>query len=93
MTETAESVVTRTAENTVTETVVSTKNGIKWMIARDPMSECKEVAMLWTIFVILVILWLLGLVSGHTIGGFIHVLLVIAIVVVLIRIIQGRRPI
>jgi hypothetical protein len=48
--------------------------------------------MLWTIFVILVILWLLGLVSGYTIGGFIHVLLVIAIVVVLIRIIQGRKP-
>jgi hypothetical protein len=48
--------------------------------------------MLWTIFVILVILWLLGLVSGYTIGGFIHILLVIAIVVVLIRIIQGRKP-
>jgi len=48
--------------------------------------------MLWTIFVILLILWLLGLVSGYTIGGFIHILLVIAIVVILIRIIQGRRP-
>jgi hypothetical protein len=48
--------------------------------------------MIWTIFVILVVLWLLGLVSGHTIGGFIHVLLVIAIVVVLIRIIRGRKP-
>ena len=48
--------------------------------------------MIWTIFVILVILWLLGLVSGYTIGGFIHVLLVIAIVVVLIRIIRGRKP-
>ncbi len=48
--------------------------------------------MLWTIFVILLILWLLGLISGYTIGGFIHVLLVIAIVVVLIRVIQGRRP-
>jgi len=48
--------------------------------------------MLWTIFVVLVILWLLGLVSGYTIGGFIHILLVIAIVVVLIRVIQGRRP-
>jgi hypothetical protein len=47
--------------------------------------------MLWTIFVVLVVLWLLGLVSGYTIGGFIHILLVIAIVVVLIRIIQGRR--
>ena len=48
--------------------------------------------MLWTIFVILVILWLLGLVSGYTIGGYIHILVVIAIVVVLIRIIQGRKP-
>jgi len=48
--------------------------------------------MLWTIFVILMILWLLGLISGYVIGGFIHILLVIAIVVVLIRIIQGRRP-
>lgn len=47
--------------------------------------------MLWTIFVILVVLWLLGLISGYTIGGYIHILLIIAIVVVLIRIIQGRR--
>jgi asparagine N-glycosylation enzyme membrane subunit Stt3 len=49
--------------------------------------------MLWTIFVILLILWLLGMVSSYTIGGFIHLLLVLAIVVVLIRVIQGRRPI
>ena len=48
--------------------------------------------MLWTIAVVLIILWLLGLVSGHTMGSFIHVLLVIAIVVVLVRIIQGRKP-
>src|SRR5262249_37717738 len=47
-------------------------------------------AVLWTIFVILLILWLLGLVSGYTIGGFIHILLVIAVVVLLIRLIQGR---
>ena len=47
--------------------------------------------MLWTIAVILMVLWLLGLVSSYTMGGFIHVLLVIAIVVVLVRIIQGRR--
>ncbi len=47
--------------------------------------------MLWTIAVVLIILWLLGLVSSYTMGGFIHILLVIAIVVVLIRIIQGRR--
>jgi hypothetical protein len=49
--------------------------------------------MLWTIFVILMILWLLGLISGYVIGGFIHILLVVAIVVVLIRIIQGRPPV
>lgn len=54
--------------------------------------EGRELAMLWTIFVILMILWLLGMISGYVIGGFIHILLVIAIVVVLIRIIQGRRP-
>jgi len=47
--------------------------------------------MLWTITVVLVILWLLGLVSGYTMGGFIHALLVVAVVVVLIRVIQGRR--
>ena len=49
--------------------------------------------MLYTIAVILLILWLLGLVSSYTMGGFIHVLLVIAIVVVLLRIISGRKPI
>ena len=48
---------------------------------------------LWTIAIILLILWALGLVTSYTIGGFIHILLVIAIIVILIRIIQGRRPI
>ena len=48
--------------------------------------------MLWTIFVILLILWLLGMISSYTLGGFIHLLLLIALVVVVIRIIQGRRP-
>jgi hypothetical protein len=48
--------------------------------------------MLWTIFVILLVLWLLGLVSSYTLGGFIHILLVIAIVVLVIQLIQGRRP-
>ena len=48
--------------------------------------------MLWTIAAILLILWLLGFISGYVIGGFIHILLVVAIVVVLIRIIQGRKP-
>ena len=47
--------------------------------------------MLWTISVVLVVLWLLGLVSGYTMGNFIHILLVIAIIVVVIRLIQGRK--
>ena len=49
--------------------------------------------MLYTIAVILVILWLLGMVSSYTMSGLIHILLVIAIVVILLRVIQGRRPI
>jgi hypothetical protein len=48
---------------------------------------------LWTIFVILLVLWLLGMVSSYTMGGFIHLLLVLAIAVVLIRVIQGRSPV
>ena len=49
--------------------------------------------MLWTIAVVLIILWLLGLVTSYTIGGFIHILLVIALIVVILRVIQGRKPI
>lgn len=49
--------------------------------------------MLWTIFVTLLVLWILGVVSSYTIGGFIHLLLVIAVAVVAIDVIQGRRPI
>jgi len=49
--------------------------------------------MLWTIFVILLVLWLLGMVSSYTVGGYIHLLLVVAVVVVLIRLIQGRSPV
>ena len=49
--------------------------------------------MLWTIFVILLVLWLLGVVSSYTLGGYIHILLILAIAVVLIRVIQGRRPV
>jgi hypothetical protein len=49
--------------------------------------------MLETIAVVLLVLWVLGLVSSYTMGGFIHVLLVLAIVVILIRVIQGRRPV
>ena len=49
--------------------------------------------MLYTVAVVLLVLWLLGLVTSYTLGGFIHILLVIAIVVVLLRVISGRKPI
>jgi len=49
--------------------------------------------MLWTIFVILLVLWLLGIVSSYAFGGFIHLLLLLAFVVLIIRIIEGRRPV
>ena len=49
--------------------------------------------MLWTIFVVLLVLWLLGMVSSYTLGGFLHILLVVALVVLVINLIQGRRVI
>ncbi|NOT61764.1 MAG: lmo0937 family membrane protein [Acidobacteria bacterium] len=49
--------------------------------------------MLWTIFMVLLVLWLLGMVTSYTLGGFIHLLLVVALVVMVIRLIQGRNPI
>jgi hypothetical protein len=48
--------------------------------------------MLWTVAVVLFVLWLLGMVSSYTMSGFIHILLVLAIIVVLVRVIQGNRP-
>lgn len=54
--------------------------------------ELKENAMLYMIAVVLIVLWLLGLVTSYTLGGFIHILLVIAIVVVLLRVIRGEPP-
>ena len=49
--------------------------------------------MLWTIFVILLVLWLLGVVSSYTLGGFIHLLLVVALVVLILQLVSGRRPV
>ena len=48
--------------------------------------------MLWTIVVVLLLLWLLGLITSYTLGGFIHILLVVALIVIVVRLIQGRRP-
>lgn len=56
-------------------------------------ADGKEDTVLWTIFVVLLVLWAIGVVSSYTLSGYIHILLVIALAVVLIRIIQGRRPI
>jgi hypothetical protein len=52
-----------------------------------------ENTMLWTLFVILLVLWLLGLVTTYTLGGFIHILLVVAIAVLLIQLVTGRRAV
>jgi hypothetical protein len=54
-------------------------------------AAAREVIMLWTIAIILLVLWALGLVTSYTLGGFIHILIVAAIVLVLVRLIQGRR--
>jgi hypothetical protein len=68
---------------------------IGWGNRYDWPSQCetRSTNVLWTIFVILLLLWLVGIVSSYTMGGFIHLLLVLALVVMLIRIIQGRSPI
>src|ERR1051326_5925299 len=59
---------------------------------RERIIGGKEFSMLMTLFVILLVMWLLGMISSYTLGGFIHILLLVALVVVLIRIIEGRRP-
>jgi hypothetical protein len=61
------------------------------MVATIPFAGQRRVLMLWTICVILIVLWLLGIVTAYTMGGLIHILLVIAIIVVLVRVIQGRK--
>jgi hypothetical protein len=60
-------------------------------LANALQGATRRIEMLWTIAVVLAVLWLLGLVSSYTMGGFIHILLVLAIVIVLINVIQGRR--
>ncbi|MFY9269074.1 MAG: lmo0937 family membrane protein [Candidatus Manganitrophaceae bacterium] len=59
--------------------------------AMDLNNSSREGPMLWTIAVVLMVLWALGLVSSYTMGGFIHILLVVAVITVLVSIIQGRR--
>jgi len=64
---------------------------LNFLLQKDFGGVRKELNMLWTVFVILLVLWGLGLMTSYTMGGFIHILLVIAIVVVLVQVIQGRR--
>jgi hypothetical protein len=60
--------------------------------ASSPELFCeRKVTMLWTIAIILVLMWLLGMITSYTLSGFIHILLVVAVIAVLIRVIQGRR--
>jgi predicted ferric reductase len=61
--------------------------------AKTRENEEEIMDLLWTLAVILLILWILGLVTSYTLGGFIHLLLVVAIIVILLRVIQGRKPI
>lgn len=60
------------------------------MVVTERLLKQEEV-MLWTFCVVMIVLWLLGLVTSHTMGGLIHILLVIAIIMVLVRVIQGRK--
>jgi predicted nucleic acid-binding Zn ribbon protein len=62
-------------------------------VVNKDRNEEENMDLLWTLAVILLVLWLLGLVTSYTLGGFIHILLVVALIVVLIRVIQGRRPV
>jgi hypothetical protein len=65
--------------------------GVKAGVVEEESS--RRPTMLWTIFVILLVLWLLGVVSSYTLGGFIHILLVIALVVLVIQLVSGRRAV
>jgi hypothetical protein len=60
--------------------------------AASSLDRC-EIAMLWTLFVVLLVLWLVGVVSSYTLGGFIHLLLIVAVVSLLIQLISGRRTV
>jgi hypothetical protein len=64
---------------------------VRLALALDSNLAGMEKAMLWTLFVILLVLWALGLVTSYTLGGFIHILLLLAVVVLVINLVQGRR--
>jgi len=61
------------------------------MLRIETLHSGEEISMLWTIFVVLLVLWLLGLVTSYTLGGFIHILLVLAVITLIFNLISGRR--
>ena len=61
-------------------------------MANEITAQQWELAMLWTLAIVLLVLWLLGIVTSYTAGGLIHILLVVALVVIVVRLLQGRRP-
>jgi hypothetical protein len=75
------------------ESIVAPATVVAQLLPLFPATHDGEATMLWTIVIILLVLWLLGIVSGTTMGGLIYILLVIAIILVLVRVIQGRRPV
>jgi beta-lactamase regulating signal transducer with metallopeptidase domain len=79
-----------TVRTTRGKTVASKPSVVGRQLSETKQERCK---MLWTIFVILLVLWLLGVVSSYTLGGFIHLLLVVALVVLVIQLLTGRRPV
>lgn len=70
---------------------VSLDDGVQQAWFLSSLDRLREAAMLWTLFVVLMILWFLGVVSSYTLGGFIHILLVIALIAVVLQLVQGRR--
>jgi hypothetical protein len=72
-------------------TLVGSSYSYRWTYCRQLTAFYGEAHMLETLAIVLVILWILGLVSSYTLGGFIHILLVIAVIVIVLRVIQGRR--
>ncbi|HSU86240.1 MAG TPA: lmo0937 family membrane protein [Chthoniobacterales bacterium] len=85
------SLLTNWREQTATAAKNLFENTRACALGHEGRETQPEVVMLWTIFVILLVLWLLGLVSSYTMGGFIHILLVLAIIVLIINLVSGRR--
>ena len=81
----------RSHEGITPEEVLADPGVLSGKMKKTILSINEEDIMLWTVVVVMLILWVLGLVSSYTMGGFIHILLVLAVIALLVQIIQGRR--